>query len=163
MRPFLRRAADGEAVTNGRRFVPTKLVSAWACVMITLGPPDPPCAGLAPIGNALTPYEHEHLVTYLRLLDADAEGADWKRSPASCCISTLRVSAVILAESFAPRPVVGPRRLNRQARYQVQTHPVICPWGATPFNDNACCCNLCFWMGGTLLLLCAGGHRGGVP
>ena len=24
-----------------------------------------------------TDYDHEHLVTYLRLLDADTEGADW--------------------------------------------------------------------------------------
>ena len=24
-----------------------------------------------------TDYDHEHLVTYLRLLDAEAEGADW--------------------------------------------------------------------------------------
>jgi hypothetical protein len=26
----------------------------------------------------LTGYDHGHLVTYLRLLDADAEGADWR-------------------------------------------------------------------------------------
>jgi hypothetical protein len=26
----------------------------------------------------LTGYDHQHLVTYLRLLDADAEGADWQ-------------------------------------------------------------------------------------
>jgi hypothetical protein len=26
----------------------------------------------------LTTYDEEHLVTYLRLLDADAEGADWR-------------------------------------------------------------------------------------
>lgn len=26
--------------------------------------------------SVLTPYDHEHMVTYLRLLDADAEGAD---------------------------------------------------------------------------------------
>ena len=26
----------------------------------------------------LTPYDHEHRITYLRLLDADAAGADWK-------------------------------------------------------------------------------------
>jgi hypothetical protein len=26
----------------------------------------------------LTPYDQEHLVTYLRLLDAEAEGADWR-------------------------------------------------------------------------------------
>jgi hypothetical protein len=26
----------------------------------------------------LTGYDQQHLVTYLRLLDADAEGADWR-------------------------------------------------------------------------------------
>lgn len=26
----------------------------------------------------LTPYDEEHLITYMRLLDADAEGADWR-------------------------------------------------------------------------------------
>ena len=41
-------------------------------------PPDPLCADEAPSGNRLTPYDCEHLVTYLRLLDADTEGADWK-------------------------------------------------------------------------------------
>jgi hypothetical protein len=33
---------------------------------------------IAPSGPALTAYDEEHLVTYLRLLDADAEGADWR-------------------------------------------------------------------------------------
>jgi hypothetical protein len=38
---------------------------------------DPPCADCAPVANVLTRYDQEHLVTYLRLLEADAEGADW--------------------------------------------------------------------------------------
>jgi hypothetical protein len=25
----------------------------------------------------LTPYDYEHLITYLRILDADAQSADW--------------------------------------------------------------------------------------
>jgi hypothetical protein len=32
----------------------------------------------APTDPVLTPYDHEHLVTYMRLLDADADGADWR-------------------------------------------------------------------------------------
>ena len=40
-------------------------------------PLDPPVADLAPTAVDLTGYDQEHLVTYLRLLDADAEGADW--------------------------------------------------------------------------------------
>ncbi|MCQ4158521.1 DUF2285 domain-containing protein [Roseomonas sp. GC11] len=31
-----------------------------------------------PNGAALTAYDQAHLKLYLRLLDADAEGADWK-------------------------------------------------------------------------------------
>ena len=40
-------------------------------------PLDPPVADQAPTAGDLTAYDHEHLVTYLRLLDADAAGADW--------------------------------------------------------------------------------------
>jgi len=42
-------------------------------------PLDPDVADTAPADPAtLTPYDHEHAITYLRLLDADAEGADWR-------------------------------------------------------------------------------------
>ena len=41
-------------------------------------PLDPDIANVAPTEPALTGYDQEHLVTYLRLLDADAEGADWR-------------------------------------------------------------------------------------
>ena len=41
-------------------------------------PLDPDVADAAPMDSELTPYDHEHAVTYLRLLDADAEGADWQ-------------------------------------------------------------------------------------
>src|SRR3546814_4213407 len=37
---------------------------------------DPPVADLAPTENTLTDYDLSHLVTYLRLLDAAAAGAD---------------------------------------------------------------------------------------
>jgi hypothetical protein len=39
---------------------------------------DPPVADTAPDATVLTGYDEEHLVTYLRLLDADSEGADWQ-------------------------------------------------------------------------------------
>uniref|UniRef100_Q07JC2 T6SS Transcription factor RovC-like DNA binding domain-containing protein n=1 Tax=Rhodopseudomonas palustris (strain BisA53) TaxID=316055 RepID=Q07JC2_RHOP5 len=39
---------------------------------------DPDVADVAPVGPTLTSYDQEHLVTYLRLLDADAEDADWQ-------------------------------------------------------------------------------------
>jgi Uncharacterized conserved protein (DUF2285) len=41
-------------------------------------PLDPDVADTAPSDAALTVYDEEHFVTYLRMLDADAEGADWR-------------------------------------------------------------------------------------
>jgi hypothetical protein len=41
-------------------------------------PLDPDVADTAPSDFVLTAYDEEHLITYLRLLDADAEGADWR-------------------------------------------------------------------------------------
>jgi len=41
-------------------------------------PLDPDVADAAPTDSKLTPYDHERTVTYMRLLDADAEGADWQ-------------------------------------------------------------------------------------
>jgi hypothetical protein len=38
----------------------------------------PAVADAAPVEPFLTGYDMDHLVTYLRLLDADAEGADWR-------------------------------------------------------------------------------------
>jgi hypothetical protein len=41
-------------------------------------PLEPPISDTAPSAGALTSYDEQHLVTYVRLLDADAEGADWR-------------------------------------------------------------------------------------
>ncbi len=41
-------------------------------------PRDPLVRDLAPTETALTSYDEQHLVTYLRLLDAEAENADWR-------------------------------------------------------------------------------------
>jgi hypothetical protein len=44
-----------------------------------LEPPlDPDAADTAPSDPMLTPYDYEHLITYLRILDAEAESADWR-------------------------------------------------------------------------------------
>ncbi|WP_188612881.1 DNA -binding domain-containing protein [Chelatococcus reniformis] len=40
-------------------------------------PLDPDVADEAPTAETLTGYDMEHAVTYLRLLDAEAERADW--------------------------------------------------------------------------------------
>ena len=39
---------------------------------------DPDVDDEAPTGDTITVYDERHFVTYLRLLDAKAEGADWK-------------------------------------------------------------------------------------
>lgn len=41
-------------------------------------PLDPDVADEAPSAPILTGYDEEHLITYLRLLDAERDGADWK-------------------------------------------------------------------------------------
>ncbi|OIR00527.1 hypothetical protein GALL_174000 [mine drainage metagenome] len=39
---------------------------------------DPDVADSVPWSEGITDYDEAHFVTYLRLLDADAEGADWR-------------------------------------------------------------------------------------
>ncbi|MFZ5712721.1 MAG: DNA -binding domain-containing protein [Bradyrhizobium sp.] len=39
---------------------------------------DPDVDDEAPTSGTITVYDERHFVTYLRLLDATAEGADWK-------------------------------------------------------------------------------------
>ncbi len=38
---------------------------------------DPDVADGVPWSENITPYDEEHFVSYLRLLDADADGAEW--------------------------------------------------------------------------------------
>lgn len=39
---------------------------------------DPDVADEAPRGSIVTAYDEQHYVTYLRLLDANRDGADWR-------------------------------------------------------------------------------------
>lgn len=41
-------------------------------------PLDPPIADVAPTDGVLTGYDEQHVVTYLRLLDAEKDGANWQ-------------------------------------------------------------------------------------
>lgn len=41
---------------------------------------DPDLADVVPWSETITDYDLEHLVTYLRLLDADRDGADWRQA-----------------------------------------------------------------------------------
>lgn len=40
----------------------------------------PPFETCPPQDEAVTSYDERHLVTYLRLLDAETEGADWREA-----------------------------------------------------------------------------------
>jgi hypothetical protein len=40
-------------------------------------PVDPDVADAAPDESAMTTYDEQHVVTYIRILQADSEGADW--------------------------------------------------------------------------------------
>lgn len=40
--------------------------------------PDPDVEDEAPTTDTITPYDERLMITYLRLLDADAEKADWR-------------------------------------------------------------------------------------
>lgn len=42
-----------------------------------LSPSETPIADEAPSADTLTAYDQNHATVYLRLLDAEAEGADW--------------------------------------------------------------------------------------
>ncbi|MHC6154188.1 DUF2285 domain-containing protein [Bradyrhizobium elkanii] len=41
-------------------------------------PVDPNVADAAPSESAPTAYDEQHVVTYMRLLQAESEGADWR-------------------------------------------------------------------------------------
>jgi len=51
----------------------------WMGARLTMSgqAPNSPVADQAPDADVLTAYDREHVATYLRLLDADAQGADW--------------------------------------------------------------------------------------
>ena len=43
-------------------------------------PLDPPVSDVAPSEGVLTGYDQRHAITYLRLLDAETDGADWREA-----------------------------------------------------------------------------------
>ena len=73
-------------------------------------PLDPDIADLAPADSALTAYDEEHLVTYLRILDAHEEGADWRdvaRIVLQKCCRAIRSATLIALD--------GPSRVISRA------------------------------------------------
>ena len=72
-------------------------------------PLDPDVADIAPTGPTLTAYDQQHLVTYLRLLDADTENADWRE-----------VAKIVLH--------IDPVREPRRAKRAFDTHLARAKW-----------------------------------
>ena len=65
---------------------------------------------LASSDLALTPYDQEHAVTYMRLLDADAEGADWRE-----------VAQIVLHIDPEPEPQQNSRESELIASFRMET------------------------------------------
>jgi hypothetical protein len=59
-------------------------------------------ADAAPTAPILTGYDEQHLLTYLRLLDAAADGADWNTSRGPCCRAAIRMEDVLPHPSMFP-------------------------------------------------------------
>jgi hypothetical protein len=72
---------------------------------------NPIVAHLAPSEPDLTKYDEEHAVTYVRMLDADTEGADWRD-----------VSRIVLR--------IDPDRESDRARRAYETHLARARWAA---------------------------------
>jgi hypothetical protein len=58
-------------------------------------PSDPNVADFAPEDPALTSYDEQHVVTYMRLLQADSEGLIGARSLESCCMSIQNTKPIV--------------------------------------------------------------------
>ncbi|WP_091890068.1 DUF2285 domain-containing protein [Bradyrhizobium sp. Rc2d] len=72
-------------------------------------PLDPNVADVAPSGPVLTSYDEEHIVTYIRLLQAEGEGADWRE-----------VARIVLH--------IDPEREPDRARTAYQSHLARAKW-----------------------------------
>ena len=72
-------------------------------------PLDPPVDDIAPAEAVLTGYDEQHLVTYLRLLDAAAENADWRE-----------VARIVLH--------IDPEKEPERARRAWETHVARAEW-----------------------------------
>jgi predicted GNAT family N-acyltransferase len=72
-------------------------------------PLDPDIADAAPTDQILTAYDEQHVVTYIRLLQADSEGADWTE-----------VARVVLH--------IDPKREPDRARRAYQSHLSRAKW-----------------------------------
>ncbi|MDA9405775.1 DUF2285 domain-containing protein [Bradyrhizobium sp. CCBAU 45384] len=72
-------------------------------------PLDPDVADVAPNEPTLTTYDEQHVVTYVRLLQAESEGADW-----------MEVARIVLH--------IDPAREPDRARSAYQSHVARAKW-----------------------------------
>ncbi|MBR1177065.1 DUF2285 domain-containing protein [Bradyrhizobium sp. KB893862 SZCCT0404] len=72
-------------------------------------PLDPDVADAAPTDQILTVYDEQHVVTYMRLLQAESEGADW-----------MEVARIVLR--------IDPEREPDRARSAYQSHLARAKW-----------------------------------
>ena len=72
-------------------------------------PLDPDVDDSAPDDTTLTIYDEEHIITYMRLLDADAAGADWRK-----------VAKIVLH--------IDPDREPDRARHAFESHLARAKW-----------------------------------
>ena len=70
---------------------------------------DPNVADVAPNESAMSTYDEQHVVTYMRLLQADSEGADWRE-----------VARIVLH--------IDPERESDRARATYQSHLARAKW-----------------------------------
>jgi hypothetical protein len=70
---------------------------------------EPPVADTAPTEAVLTGYDEQHLITYLRLLDAASENADWRE-----------VARIVLR--------IDPAREPERARHAWESHLARARW-----------------------------------
>lgn len=90
-----------------KRIVPARN-QAWWTLAIQKPPLDPDVADKAPASTLLTVYDEQHPITYLRLLDAERDGADWKE-----------VARIVLHRSRMGRAMPG-RPIWREAQWMTE-------------------------------------------
>lgn len=105
--------------------------SLRACALMPNRPLDPDVADEAPTALVLTGYDDQHLVTYLRPLDADAASADWEevarlvlhRDPEREPARTRRAWESHLARALDDRTRLPPSAPGRPALLNLYNRP----------------------------------------
>jgi hypothetical protein len=108
-------------------------------------PLDPDISDVAPTSSRLTRYDEEHIITYMRLLDAESEGADWRESCGDCFAhrSSSRAGSCAYSLDNTPgaRSMHDERRLPgpiaRRMERAMGIEPTFVAWEATvlPLDD----------------------------